>query len=143
MQRGLLGTESACFGSTGLLSPGSVRSEAVSSHTGWDARFLQAVLPTALPCESGEHFWGSATQAAYGGPCKQASGKENRLSLSAQSVTEGEWIFIFCSLSSRADIGMVNVFFSCESDLQVKLTFQLGGSKLSKIPTSQRKMKAT
>lgn len=109
MQRGLLGTESVCAGSKGLLSPGSVPSEAVLSHTGRDVGFLQAVLPIALPCETGEHLWGSATQAGYGGPCKQASGKENWLSPSAQSVSEVEGIFIFCSLTSRADIAMGNV----------------------------------
>lgn len=95
-----MGKESACAGSKRLLSPESVRSEAALSHTGWDLGLLLAVLPVALPCKTGERLGGLAPQVGYGGPCRQASGKETRLSPSAQSVGEGEGIFTLWSLKS-------------------------------------------
>lgn len=73
--------------------------------------FLLAVLPRALAallCEAGDPLRGSGAQVGSGGPCRHRSGKENRLSLRVTSVGEGEGIFTFCSLTSRADIETVN-----------------------------------
>lgn len=73
--------------------------------------FLLAVLPIALVallCETGEPLRGSAAQVGSGGPCRQGSGKENRLSVCVPSVGEGEGISTFWSLTSRADIETVN-----------------------------------
>lgn len=73
--------------------------------------FLLAVLPIALVallCETGEPLRGSAVQAGSGGPCRQGSGRKNRLSLCVPSVGEGGEIFTFWSLISRIDIEKVN-----------------------------------
>lgn len=65
--------------------------------------------PVALLRKTGDHLRGSARQVVSRHPRRQASGKEKRLSLYAQSVGEGERIFTFWSLISRADIETVNV----------------------------------
>jgi len=66
------------------------------SHAGWDAGSLLAVLR------------GSAAQVGYGGLCREASGRENRLPLYAQPVGEAGGIFTFRSLMSKADIETVD-----------------------------------